>query len=973
VNPADRWHRVEELCHAALERDPAERSAFLATACAGDEALRRDVDALLTHAKAAERFLEEPAVQLVAHALPSSPQLAPGDVLAGRLQIVSLIGEGGMGQVYRATDTRLKRPVAIKILPPSLAADHDRLARFQREAEILASLNHPNIAAIYGLEEDRGVYALVMELVEGEDLSRRLASGPMPLNEALPIAEQLAEAIEAAHEQGIVHRDLKPANIMVRSDGAVKVLDFGIAKAMEPPAALASMSTPAVTQVRVIIGTAAYMSPEQARGKVVDKRSDIWAFGCVLFEMLTGVRAFGGNRVSDTLAFVGTTEPDFNLLPAITPAAVRTLVRRCLEEEPRRRLQAVGDARLEIHEALAAKSSMTPGPGAGTQTPSVRRRSPLAQLRSIAFAAVGMAAVATAIAWAWMRPARTISGVVTRFEIRGSSSLPLLGDARVAPDGSFIVYSSGGRLALRRFDRLEASPLPGLSNGFSPFVSPDSRWIGYVENFTLKKIAVTGGSPMTLAQLPGLPIGVTWVDDGTLIVATNNGTTGLLRVTVGGGEPTVLTTVDRARGEREHLCPSVLPGGRAILFTIAGDQPANAQIAMLDLETRQRSILIRGGSDARYVPSGHLVFASAGGLSAVRFDLARRAVVGDPVQVVDGVAVQANGKANASLTDAGTLVYVPGGQRDSAGRSLVWVDRQGHETPIPAPSRAYVGPRLSPDGTRIAVEIRDQENDIWMWDLARQTLRRLTFDPAIDRDPVWTPDGRRIIFASSRTGAFDLYARSADGTGPDVRLTAGTNSQYATSITPDGAIVIGNEVRPRTAFDIVRFPLDFKGEPGGRLSAPETVIETPFEERNGEVSPDGRFLAYQSNESGRFEIYVRPYPEIGTARWQVSSGGGNRPAWARGGRELFYLDDAGRLTVAPVETTGVTFEMGAPATLISTPYATPFAWRMYDVTADGQRFLMIKDPFSRSETTPAPTIVVIQNWLEELKQRVPAR
>jgi serine/threonine-protein kinase len=674
--------------------------------------------------------------------------------------------------------------------------------------------------------------------------------------------------------------------------------------------------------------------------------------------MLARQRPFGGDTPSDQLAAILERQPAWSALPAATPTHVRRLLQRCLTKDVKRRLHDIADARIELNEPLSESVEVI-GPNPR------RRRRLRTQVIGIALAGVGAALVI----WTATLPTTRDHSVV-RYTITPPASLPLLGDVRVAPDGSFLVYSSGGRLALRRFDRIDAAPIAGTSNAFGPFISPDSRWVGYIDNFTLKKVAVTGGAPITIAQLPGLPIGPTWLNDDTIIVATNNGTTGLLRVPVGGAEPTVLTTVDRGHGERGHLFPSVLPGGRSILFTIAADQPAHAQIAIVDLKSGQRSTLLRGGSDARYVPSGHLLFAAAGGLSAIRFDLRRGTVVGDPVSLVEHVAIAGEGKANMSLTESGTLVYLQSTAADTAGFTLVWVDRDGHEEPIAAPPRAYVGPRISPDGTRIAVEIRDQENDIWLWDLAHQALTRLTFDPAIDRDPVWTPDGRHIIFASSRTGAFDLYARAADGTGTDVRLTASMNSEYAAQVTPDGLFIIGYEVRARTAFDVVRFALKGHSGAGSVVTRSEFLIETPADDRNAELSPNGGYLAYQSNESGQFEIYVCPYPQIGGGRWQVSANFGKGATWARNGRELFYMDRTNHLMTVPVDTQGATFSAGAPVAVFQMPYATPFAWRMYDVSPDGTRFVMIKDRLN--QTTP-PTIVVAQNWIEELKRILPQK
>ena len=527
-------------------------------------------------------------------------------------------------------------------------------------------------------------------------------------------------------------------------------------------------------------------------------------------------------------------------------------------------------------------------------------------------------------------------------------------------------------MAVRWFDRLDVSPLAGVSGASMPFVSPDSRWIGFVEeDLTLKKVAVAGGAPVTLARLPVWPRGASWVDDATIVIGTNSPTTGLLRVPAGGGEPTVLTTPDRARGEEGHVLPSALPGGRAVLFTIGAAEPGNAQVALLDLQTGRYTTLLRGGRDAQYVASGHLVYLSGLALSAVRFDLGRRAVIGEPARVVDGVATAPTGALNVAVTAAGTMVFVPGQPGPAEQRVLLWVDRQGRETPIAVPPRPYEAARLSPDGTRVVVSIRDQENDLWVWSLARQTLTRLTFDPDVDLSPVWTPDSRRVVFASARTGVYNLYARDVDGTAPEVRLTSGANTQLPDSVTPDGTFVIGHEVRPQTKSDVARFAL--APGSGNGVAASDDLVNTSFEEWNGEVSPDGRFLAYQSAESGQTEVYVRPFPQGATARWQVSAGGGTAPVWTRDGRELVYLDADHHVTAVTVETTGATFRAGAPATLVRTEYAGPgLPWRTYDVSPDGQRFLVMKRDGSPQDAA-LPVFVVVQNWFEELKRLLPSK
>jgi eukaryotic-like serine/threonine-protein kinase len=910
--------------------------------------------------------------------------LGPGTRL-GPYEIVSAIGAGGMGEVYRATDTSLGRQVAIKVLPEAFAQDPERLARFEREAKTLAALNHPHIAQIYGLERSSGTQALVIELVEGDTLADLIARGPIPVDEALPIAKQIAEALEAAHEQGIIHRDLKPANIKLTTNGRVKVLDFGLAKLAEMASGHSTtgglslsptITSPALmTGVGLLLGTAAYMSPEQAAGKAVDKRSDLWAFGVVMLEMLTGRQAFSGETVSHVIASVLKDEPAWTTLPPGTPAPIRRLLRRCLEKDRTRRLESVADASLEIDDALAAPAEEASPTGA--LSPPARSFVPAI------VASVLVTAVVAAATWLVTRPSPSMPASPTRLTITLPPALRLTPfgfdrDIAFAPDGSFLIYRAGGQgqLAMRRLDRLDVSPLSDVTNARQPFVSPDGRWVGYVEQigFTLMKIAVSGGGPIALARLPLSPRGATWMDDGTIIVATSSPTVGLLRVPAGGGESTTLTTPDRAHGELGHWWPSVLPGGRAVLFTIEAESPQNAQIAVLDLQTGQHKTLLRGGSDARYVTSGHLVYTSGQALYAVAFDPVQLTVMGDPMRVVEGVSVSSLGAAGATVTQAGTLAYVPRGAGDATLRSLVWVDRQGHETSLPAPARAFVSLRLSPDGTRVVVNTYDQESDLWVWDLARKTLTRLTFDPGIDLGPVWTPDGRRVLFASNRAGAYNPYVRAADGTGVDVPLSASPNPTYPISVTRDGAFVLGNEFRSRTAYDLMRTPLD-KGavRSGTDTAAVETLLATPAAEVNPEVSPGGNFVAYQSDESGRFEIYVRPYPQLSNGRWQVSTGGGTMPVWTRDGKELIYLDAATHLTAAPVETTGSTFHAGTPTTLVSTAYATPDSNRSYDVSPDGQRFLVIKEGGTGNETAVPAGLVVVQNWSEELKRLVPTK
>jgi serine/threonine-protein kinase len=907
----------------------------------------------------------------------------------GPYEIAALIGRGGMGEVYRATDTKLKRQVAVKILPASFAADHDRLARFQREAEVLASLNHPNIAAIYAVEKSGGTLALVMELVEGEDLSQRIARGAIPIDDALPLARQIADALEAAHEQGIVHRDLKPANIKVRSDGTVKVLDFGLAKHDDRSASLSgergdlsqspTMLSPAqLSGVGVILGTAAYMAPEQAKGRTVDKRADIWAFGVVLFEMLTGAQAFGGDDVADVLSRVLQREPDLTTLPAATPARIRAIVARCLVKDPRQRLRDMGDVRLALEGAFETAAPQT----TTSATPAVPRR------RIVAIASATLlagAVVATLATWVLMRPTPvTLQPVRFALAPTAAQALAINGfdrDLVLSADGTRLVYVAGpeAQLMVRAIEALDAVPVRGITGVRSPFFSPDGRWIGFFTTNELRKVAIAGGPPVTLCPIVTAPRGASWGPDDTIVFATADPTTGLFRVAAAGGTPTVLTTPDAAHGEGNHLFPSVLPNGRAVLFTITSSSGGSetAQVAVRDLTTGRTTTLIRGGSQAEYVAPGVLVYALAGTLRAVRFDPGTLAVLSDPVPVVEAVTTLASGAAEFSVSRTGALVYVPGGA--TAGtRSLVWVTRQGHEDPLAAaPLRAYTMPRLSPDGTRVALDIRDQQLDIWIWDLKRQTLTRLTDAPALDQFPVWTPDSRRVIFASARAGGTNLFWQAANNTGTVERLTTSPNAQWPLSISPDGTRLIVREIVPTTGVDLRVLRLDpstpLRTDPSAALGTParqtEPLLQTTSTEDNGEISPDGHWLAYQSNESGRNEISVRPFPTVDAGHWTISTTGGTRPVWARSGTELFYLDGAGAMTRVPIQT-APTFSAGTPTTLFATRYNSAAAGRTYDVSPDGQRFLMIKNNVG---TEQAPTMVVVLNWLEELKARLPAK
>jgi serine/threonine-protein kinase len=900
--------------------------------------------------------------------------LTPGTRF-GSYEIVGLLGVGGMGEVYRARDTRLGREVALKVLPEAFASDADRRLRFEREAQLLASFNHPNIAAIYSVED----LALVLELVDGPTLADLIGGGtPLPIKDVLPIARQIAEALEAAHEHGVIHRDLKPANIKVRLDGTVKVLDFGLAKALDSGAAsppnvtMSPTLSMQATQAGIILGTAAYMSPEQAAGKTADTRSDLWAFGVVLLEMLTGRQAFTGETVPHILASVLKSDPDWSGLPAETPAAIRRLLKRCLEKDRKRRLDSAAVARLEIEEALGS-------PDVQPVVPTTLR------FRRAAWATLGVAllvgALAAAVgAWAFLRPTQSGQRPPTRFTVATEGQALFLNpfDRNVAlsPDGRYIVHvtaagvsrGTGGRLVLRQMDRLDLTALQATASARSPFFSHDSQWIGFFDATELKKVSIGDGPAIALCAYNGAPRGASWGEDGTVVFATADPNTGLWRVPAGGGQPTVLTTPDTTKGEGDHWFPSVLPAGRGVLFTVeATGELDNSEIVVLDLKNNERRTLIRGGRQAEYIHSGHLVYAVASTLLAVRFDLATLQVISDPMPVVDQVRMSSStGAANYAVSRSGALAYVPG--NSSAPVSLVWVDREGREEPVNAPIRAYGAPRLSPLGTQVAVEIRDEENDIWILDLARGTaLRKLTYGRAAETNPLWLDD-THLIFTSNRSGRPALYRQAADGTGMPQPLTTTGNGKYATSVTRDGSGLLGHQDGP-SGFDVVLFPIPkSRGSPSDAPPSVQELVKTRYFEHNADLSPNGRYLAYQSNEAGPFQIIVRPFPQVERGQWTISSGTGSQPVWAQNGKELFYRGESDALIAVPVDTSGTTFSWGAPIKLFSLQNAFGQVQRNYDVASDGRRFLMLKE----IGNSKADDIVVVLDWVEELKAKVPA-
>jgi serine/threonine-protein kinase len=887
----------------------------------------------------------------------------------GHYAVESQLGAGGMGVVYKATDTRLGRQVAIKMLHESYLKDPERRARFEREARVLASLNHPNIAAIHGIEEAGERKFLVLEYVPGDTLAQRLARGPLPPKEALDLGRQVADALGAAHEAGVIHRDLKPANIKITPEGKVKVLDFGLAKATEAaPAAAggadAETITEEMTQAGVVMGTAPYMSPEQASGKPVDRRTDIWAFGCVMYEALSGKRTFPGETTTEILVGILDREPAWNVLPASTPENVKCLLRRCLSRDARSRLHDIADARLELEDTLAGRAT--------GQLSAVAPRSADRRVWAGATACLLLGASAAGL-WVWLGTQPAVPPRVARFNINLPEGSRLEfswgGLLTFSPDSKTVVYPINfpqrDAVYTRRVDELESKPMEAAKGLGNVLYSPDGRWFWTFDRSKgmVVKVPSGGGAPVPIAPMKMLFRGEWGPDD--YIYWSDGLVSPVIRTPVNGGTSEPVTELDAARQERTHRFARLLPEGRAVMFTVAaGDIETfdEARIDAVDLRTRKRKTLIQGGTCPRYSPSGHIVYARGGSLYAVPIDHRKLEAAGTPVKVADGVLMSINtGFAYFDISPGGDLAYAAG-PVENGERRLYWVDRQGKAEQLPLPPRSYLNPRLSPDGKQLAVEVEGPNHDFYTYDFARGVMSRITND-GISHAPIWSPDGRRFVFRSWKGGMMSLAWMPADRSGPEESLLEYPAWHSAASISPDGKYLSFDQVE-RGVFGIWMLPLT-----GDRKPVP--FLRSKSQTGAGKFSPDGKWIVYCSMESGKAEVYVQSWPGPGP-KIQISSEGGTDPLWRHNGKEIFYRKGSKMLAV-PVNTHG-SFQAGKPQLLWEGEYTEGLSSSCgvkgatntgYDVSPDGQRFVMIKD---EDQNTFSTKIVVVMNWVEELKR-----
>jgi Tol biopolymer transport system component len=901
-------------------------------------------------------------------------KLEPGLIVDDRYRLIARIGSGGMADVWRAHDAELGRDVALKLLPDAFAQDKDRLARFRREAQVLASLNHPHIAAIYGVEETDSKLALVLELVEGESLDERLKRGAIPVEDALSLARQIALGLEAAHEKGIVHRDLKPANVKITPDGSVKLLDFGLAKAYEGDTAASGDASQSptlsrhMTEAGLILGTAAYMSPEQARGKAVDRRADVWAFGVVLFEMLTAQRLFEGETVSDTLAAVLRQEIDWAKLPAAAPASVRRVLRRCLERDPKRRLHHVGDARIEIEEA-------------GAEPQALAISAPVAKASWLPWLVAGALAIALAVVVA--RSPASSPAPVTRLDldVTGGAPLPPLwgANAVLSPDGRTLAFVAGeeapqGRrtLFVRRLDADKAVALSGTEGVRSPFFAPDGRSIAFFASGNLMRIDAQGGAPVRICSaVAAAGRGGTWSDNGE-IVFTGGFDQPLSRVSADGGGAVPVTTLDIAKEERSHRWPEALPGGKAVLFMTqrTGQDYDDADIEVATLPGGARKLLVHGGAFPRYLP-GFLLYAREGALFAAGFDAERLEVTSPGRRVLDGVLSWtgdqegSDGSAEYALSGRGDILYRAAARQELQREArFVWVDAQGKESPAFAEPLRVLDFELSPDGKKLAFEARSSRGmGLYIRDLERGGTTPFTPEGSGDRNPVWSPDGRKIAFSTRppEGGARVVRIRALDGGVPDRDIPAVVHEGTgATAWSPDGRTLLVNSMYPQTLGDIFVVPL----EEGAK---PRPLAQSPQLDGGGRISPNGRWVAYASSEAGVSQVYATAL--AGGPRWQVSTDQGSQPRWSRDGRQVLFARN-GDLFAASVEEHAGGLRLSAPRQVFNIRTFGPIDRPSYDVHPDGRLLVMKLGRAGEDSAADQRHAVLIFNWLADLKRRM---
>ncbi|MDQ3665222.1 MAG: protein kinase [Acidobacteriota bacterium] len=881
----------------------------------------------------------------------------------GRYEIRSQLGAGGMGEVYRARDTELGRDVAVKVLPSSFSSDTDRLHRFQQEACAAGALNHPNILVVHDIGAHDGSPYVVSELLEGETLRKRIAGAPLAQRRAVDYALQIAHGLAAAHEKGIVHRDLKPDNIFITNDGRVKILDFGLAKLTQLDGNQSQTEIPTRrvdTDPGVVMGTVGYISPEQLKGRAVDQRSDIFSFGAILYEMLSGRRAFHGGSAAETMSAILKEDPpelsDTN--KTVSPALER-LINHCLEKNPEARFHSARDLSFALEALSGSASSSTQTVAMPATARWTRKSERLAWMVVSALLLVS----ATAFGFLYFRRPPAQTPAATRFFIYPPEKADLRGSFTVSPDGRRVilrVISEGKvRLWVRALDSLEGQPLAGTEEGSYPFLSPDSRFIGFFSGGKLKKIEVTGGPVQTLCDAPE-PRGATWNRDGVIVFAPKYADA-LYRVSAAGGAPVPVTTLDAARKEFSHHYPRFLPDGRHFLYLANSPQRESAGIYVGSLDSKETKLLVNTDVSAAYAPPGYLLFLRDRTLMAQDFDADRLELTGEPFPVAEQVDRLGAGVPFAlfSVSETGVLVYRSG---SSETTQLIWFDREGKQLGTVGPAAGQTTPWLSPDEKRVAVGRVDPQggsSDIWLIELTRGIPTRFTFDLANDAAPVWSPDGSRIVFCSNRGGPLNLYHRAASGAGNDEVLLKSHNSKIPNDWSADGKFILYQDQAPKTGWDLWVLPLS--GE-----QKPFPFLQTDFDERQGRFSPDSKWVAYTSNESGTWQVYVQSFPALG-GKWQVSTNGGVQPQWRRDGQELFYLSAERKLMALEVKGNGSTFAAGPPKELFEMRLQTvglPGPRNFYVAAGDGQRFLVASTP---EEGATTPTTVVL-NWTADLKR-----